>query len=67
MYLYFDENKSFGKNLVECVNIFLLKGFVFKINLNFFNVMLVFKMRVFLIDNFINLYNYIDICIYKYI
>lgn len=29
--------------------------------------MLVFKMRVYLIDNFINLYNYIDICIYKYI
>lgn len=46
---------------------FLLKGFVFKINFNFFNVMLVFKMRVFLVDNFINLYDYIDICIYKYI
>lgn len=29
--------------------------------------MLVFKTRVFLIDNFINLYDYIDICIYKYI
>lgn len=45
----------FWKNLVECVNFLLLKRFVFKINFSYFNVMLVFKMRVFLIDNFINL------------